>query len=263
MNRAERRRQAREDRARIARGLEAGRADGNEVTALMRVLHDLIDEARDAGTVAPVMQFLHANMRAAERLAPGHLLACRRGCAHCCHTFVSARAPEVLFVKGAIPGRDREAARIAVEEAHAATGTLGPGARGGLARACPMLRDGACQVYAARPMTCRMAVSQSAEACARAFAPGAGPMQIPIPEHYPTLRRGYSIALAGALRRAGFPAWSYEFNAAMRTALAVPDAEAAWLAGEDLFADVPRDPGSDPFTLPSNLRLYEDAFGRG
>jgi hypothetical protein len=112
-------------------------------------------------------------------------------------------------------------------------------------------------------MTCRMAVSQSAEACARAFAPGAGPMPIPIPEYYPTLRHGYSIALAGALRRAGFPAWSYEFNAAMRTALAVPDAEAAWLAGEDLFADVPRDPGSDPFTLPSNLRLYEDAFGKG
>jgi Fe-S-cluster containining protein len=261
MNRAERRRQAREDRERIARGLEAGRADGREVIALMRVLHDLFVEARDAGTVAPVMNFLHANMRAAERLAPNHLLACRRGCAHCCHTFVSARAPEILFVKGAIPGRDREAARAAVEDAYAVTGALGPGGREGMARACPMLRDGACQVYAARPMTCRMAVSESAEICARAFAPGAGPQHIPMPEYYPTLRRGYSVALAGALRHAGFPAWSYEFNAAMHMALARPDAEAAWLAGEDVFADVPRDPGSDPFTLPSNLRLYDDAFG--
>ena len=134
MNRAERRRQAREDRERIARGLEAGRADGREVIALMRVLHDLIAEARDAGTVAPVMSFLHANMRAAERLAPSHLLACRRGCAHCCHTFVSARAPEILFVKGAIPGRDRETVRAAVEDAYAVTGTLGPGARGDGAR---------------------------------------------------------------------------------------------------------------------------------
>jgi hypothetical protein len=109
-------------------------------------------------------------------------------------------------------------------------------------------------------MTCRMAVSQSAEICARAFAPGAGPEDIPLPEYYPTLRRGYSIALAGALRRAGFSAWSYEYNAAMRTALARPDAEAAWLAGEDVFADVARDPGSDPFLLPSNRRLYDDAF---
>ena len=46
----------------------------------------------------------------------------------------------------------------------------------------------------------------------------------------------------------------------MRAALARPDAEAAWLAGEDVFADIPRDPGSDPFTLPSNVRLYDEAF---
>src|SRR4051794_323837 len=163
MNRAERRRQAREDRERIARGLEAGRADGREVIALMRVLHDLIAEARDAGSVVPVMSFLQANMRAAERLAPNHLLACRRGCAHCCHTFVSARAPEILFVKNAIPGRERESARAAVDKAYAVTGRLGPDGRGGMAEPCPMLRDGACQVYQARPMTCRMAVSESAE----------------------------------------------------------------------------------------------------
>lgn len=227
---------------------------------MMRVLHELIAEARDAGTIAPMMQFLHANMRAAERAAPGHLLACRRGCAHCCHTFVSARAPELLFVRATIPGREREAVRADVDAAYAVTGMLSPGERGGMAPPCPMLRDGACRIYAARPMTCRMAVSESAEACARAFAPGAGPEPIPIPEAYPTLRRGYSLALAGALRRAGFPAWSYEFNAGMQTALARPDAEAAWLAGEDIFADVPRDPGSDPFVLPSNLRLYDEAF---
>src|ERR1700710_2869361 len=101
MNRAERRRQAREDRERIASGLEAGGANGRAVMALMRVLHDLIAEARDAGTVAPVMSFIHANMRAAERVAPSQRLACRRGCAHCCHAFVSARAPEILFVKAA------------------------------------------------------------------------------------------------------------------------------------------------------------------
>ena len=260
MNRAERRRQAREDRERIARGLEAGRADGREVIALMRVLYDLIAEARDAGTVAPVMNFFHANMRAAERLAPSERLACRRGCAHCCHAFVSARAPEVLFIKSAIPGRDREDVRAAVADAYAVTGMLLPGERGATAHPCPMLRDGACGIYAARPLTCRMAVSESAEICARAFAPGAGPMHIPLPEYYPTLRRGYSVALGGALRRAGFPACSYEYNSAMRAALARPDAEAAWLAGEDVFADVLQDPGSDPFVLPSNLRLYDDAF---
>ena len=126
MNWAERRRQAREDRERIARGLGTGRAEPRALAAMMRVLHELIAEARDAGTIAPMMQFLHANMRAAERAAPGHLLACRRGCAHCCHTFVSARAPELLFVRGAIPGREREAVRADVDAAYAVTGMLGP-----------------------------------------------------------------------------------------------------------------------------------------
>ena len=260
MNRAERRRQAREDLTRIARGLAPGRAEPSELAPMMRVLHELILESRSAGTVAPLMSFLHANMRGAERLAPGHLLACRRGCAHCCHAFVSARAPELLFVKNAIPDRDRAEVDAAVEQAHAVTGALGPTERGGMAQACPMLEAGACRVYAARPMTCRMAASQSAEVCARAFAPGAVSETIPVPEHYPTLRRSYSIALAGALRRAGYSAWSYEFNAAMRMALARPDAEAAWLAGEDIFAGAPRDPGSDPFMMPVYARLYENAF---
>src|SRR4051812_15021698 len=229
MNRAERRRPARGGREGIARGVGAGRADGRGLAAMMGVLHELILEARSAGSVARLMSFLHENARIAERAAPNHLLACRRGCAHCCHTFVSARAPELLFVKRAIPAPDREAVNAAVEEAYALTGMLGPTGRAGMAAPCPMLRDGACRVYAARPMTCRMAASQSAESCARAFAPGAAALAIPIPEHYPALRRGYSIALAGALRRAGYSAWSYEYNAAMRMALARPDAEPAWL----------------------------------
>ena len=260
MNRTERRRQSREDRARIGRGLNANRTDPGALEALMRVLHELIEDARDAGTVAPLMQFLHANAAAAERLAPRAQLACRRGCTFCCHAYVSARAPELLFLLNAIPGRHRAPARAAVEQAYAETGTLGPEARGATALACPMLQEGACRVYAARPMTCRMAVSQSADSCARAFAPGAGPLPIPVPDQYPSLRRGYSLALAGALRRAGFASCSYELNAGLRAALARADAEGAWLAGEDVFAEVPRDPGSDPVALPSNLRIYEAAF---
>jgi hypothetical protein len=261
MNRVERRRQDRDDRSRLARGLDAGRADGNEVAALMRVLHGLLDEAKEGSSVAPLIDYLHANMRAGERHGPRERLDCKRGCAFCCHAYVSARAPELLFMKRAIPGRDREVVRAAIDAAFAVTGEMGPGARTRIFHPCPMLEDGACRAYAARPMTCRMAVSESAAACRVAFSPNAGAVQIPIPEFYPTLRRGYSLALAGALRRAGLPAWSYEYNSAMRLALARPDAEAAWLAGEDVFAGAVQDPGSDPFVLPSNLRLYELAFG--
>ena len=244
----------------IARGLDSELPDEIKVAVLMRVLHQRIEDSRSAGSVAPLMSFFHDNMRAAHRVAPFRAIACRRGCAHCCHSFVSARAPEVLFVKSAIPPRQKEAIRAAVEAAYAVTGTLGVTERAAMAMPCPMLQGNLCQVYAARPATCQTAVSGSAEICARAFLPGAAAEDIPTPDFYITMRSGYSLALAGALKRAGFPAASYEYNAALRAVFARPDAEAAWLAGEDVFAGVPIDPGSDPFDFARNRRLYEAAW---
>jgi Fe-S-cluster containining protein len=258
MTRAERRRQLREDERALARGLDAERPDGPQIMVLMRLLHARLEEAREARTLAPLGDFIAANMRAAERAAPRRAIACRMGCAHCCHSFVSARAPEVLLAKAAIAARDREAARAAVEAAWDAAQSLGPDRRAGLA--CPMLRDGRCSIYAARPATCRTAVSSDAAICARTFAPGAAAEDIPTPDFYIVMRRGYSIALAGALKRAGFPASSYDFTAALRAALAKPGAELAWLTGEDVFEGVAIDPGSDPFAHPKNRLVYEAAW---
>jgi len=260
MTRAQRRRLLKDDERALARGIDAERPDGPQIMVLMRLLHARLEEARDAGTLAPLAAFLQGNFRAAWRAEPRKALACRRGCAHCCHAFVSAKAPEVLIASAAIPARERDAVRAAVDAVYAATGTLGPEERARLATPCPMLAAGQCRVYEARPATCRTAVSLDVAACAAAFRPGAGPVDIPTPDFHIVMRRGYSIALAGALQRAGYPAASYEFVAAMRSALARPDAEAAWLAGEDLFAGVPIDPGSDPFEHPRNRRVYELAF---
>jgi hypothetical protein len=199
-------------------------------------------------------------MRSAWRAEPKKALACRRGCSFCCHAFVSAKAPEVLIAKAAIPLREREAALAAVEAAYSVTGEADPARRAAMAAPCPMLADGECRIYAARPATCRTAVSLDAGLCASAFAPDAPATDIPTPDFHIVMRRSYSIALAGALRRAGFPAESYEFTAALRTALARPDAEAAWLSGEDVFAGVQTDPGSDPFDHPRNRQVYDLAF---
>lgn len=260
MDRAQRRRQLKDDARALARGIDAERPDGPQIMVLMRLLHERLEEARDAGTVAPLGEFLRENLRAAWRAEPRKALACRRGCAHCCHAWVSAKAPEVLLAKAAIRPRDLEAARAAVEEAYAVTGGLGPEERAALAAPCPMLTAGECRIYDARPATCRTAVSLDAGVCAEAFRPNAVALDIPTPDFHIIMRRGYSIALAGALKRAGYPAASYEFVAAMRAALARPDADAAWLAGEDVFAGVATDPGSDPFEHPKNRRVYELAF---
>jgi Fe-S-cluster containining protein len=263
MERAERRRQAKEDERALARGLDAERPDGPQIKVLMRLMHARLEEARDAGTLAPLAAFMRGSLRAAWRAEPRMALACRRGCAHCCHAFVSAKAPEVLIAKAAIPAREREAMRSAVAAAHAVTGALGPEDRAKLATPCPMLASGECRIYEARPGTCRTAVSLDVAACAAAFRPGAEPIDIPTPDFHIVMRRGYSIALAGALKRAGYSAVSYEFIAALRAALARPDAEAAWLAGEDVFAAVQTDPGSDPFEHAKNREVYELAFAGG
>jgi Fe-S-cluster containining protein len=260
MDRAERRRQLKDDERVLGRGLDAARPDGPQIMVLMRLLHARLEEARMAGTLAPLAAFFEGNMRAAWRAEPRQALACRRGCAHCCHAWVSARAPEVLIAKAAIPRREREAVREAVEAAYAATGDLGPEQRAALAAPCPMLVAGECRIYGARPATCRTAVSLDAEICASAFRANAAAIDIPTPDFHIVMRRGYSIALAGAVKRAGHAAVSYEFVAAMRAALARDDAESAWLAGEDVFAAVQTDPGSDPFEHPKNRQVYELAF---
>ena len=260
MNRTERRRQIREDERALARGIDADRPDGPQIMVLMRLLHHRLEEARSERSIAPLMRLFEQNMRAAWRAEPTRALACRRGCAFCCHAWVSAKAPEVLLAAAAVPPRDRDAVRAAVEAAFAVTGTATPAERAAMATPCPMLAAGECRIYAARPAACRTAVSLDAAICERAFRPNAEPLDIPTPDFHLVMRRGYSIALAGALRRAGYSAASYEFNAALRVALARSDAEQAWLAGEDVFAGVATDPGSDPFEHPRNRRVFDLAF---
>ena len=260
MTRAERRRRLKEDQRLVARGLESDRSDHVQIMALMRLLHDRLEESRDAGTVAPLMTFLHDNFRAADQAAPKKSLACRRGCSHCCHAWVSARAPEVLFVKAAIPVQAREAVRAAVKSVFAVTAPLTFEERVKSPTPCPLLRDDLCLVYAARPATCRTAVSRDVAACERAFRLGSENEDIPTPTFYIEMRAGYSLALAGALRRAGFPAAAYEYNGALHAVLGAPDAEAAWLAGEDVFAGIARDPSGDPFDRPGNRRIYDAAW---
>lgn len=260
MERAERRRRLKDDQRLVARGLTTEDVEPKALMALMRVFHALIEESRDARTLTPLMAYFHDNMRAAGQAGPRKALACRMGCAHCCHAWVSARAPEVLFVKRSIPVREREAVCIAVEEAYAVTGLHPPEVRDRMGTPCPLLAGGLCRAYAARPAVCQTAVSLNAAPCAKAWLPGAEPQDIPTPDFYIAMRAGYSIALAGALRRAGLPAAAYEYNGALRAAFAREDAEATWLAGEDVFEGVQPDPVGDPFDRPGNRRLYELAF---
>ena len=226
----------------------------------MRILRERIDEARKARSISPLMTFLHDNMRAASRQSPRDLIACGKGCSHCCYVWVSARAPEVLLVKNALPARERAAIQEAIDRACSITASMNFDERSNQPNPCPLLKDNICQVYGSRPTTCQSAASTDSAICERSYRHLAGE-DIPIPLFYVTLRSGYSLALAGALKHAGFPATAYEFNTALQVAMSRSDAETAWLSGEDVFAGVPCDPVGDPFTIHGNRQLYDAAFG--
>jgi len=108
-------------------------------------------------------------------------------------------------------------------------------------------------------MACRFAASVDAAICLRVFREGA-PEAIPGPARNLRGRSAYQIALGVALKAAGLPHAYYEFNAALARALSREDAEAAWLSGEDIFFDVPRDP-TDVFAHPQTSMIYTMAFG--
>jgi hypothetical protein len=66
--------------------------------------------------------------------------------------------------------------------------------------------------------------------------------------------------LAVAAKHAKLSHVTYEFNGALCAVLDRPDAEKAWLAGEDILKGVHPDPEGDTTNSPGTARLYELAF---
>jgi hypothetical protein len=67
--------------------------------------------------------------------------------------------------------------------------------------------------------------------------------------------------LEGALIRAGLAHRYREWNESLRLALADSDAETRWLAGADVFAEMPSTGAPPTFNHPDWRTLYVNAFG--
>jgi hypothetical protein len=89
-------------------------------------------------------------------------------------------------------------------------------------------------MYAARPLACHGFVSAKLDACLAAFVDHQTP-QIPMPADNISLLYGCRMLLFAAQRLIGKSDHTYEMNRAVTVALATDNAEARWLAGEDLF----------------------------
>lgn len=258
MNRADRRRREKEDERAVAPGLNISARDARQTASLMRLIHREVLEAIRVGSSQRLFSFVLNNLSKSDRQAPSDMIACRKGCCHCCHMWVSATAPEVLFIAAHLRRQRSDLAQI-LERAGRTRG-MNFDARGKHVAPCPLLSDdGSCSVYSNRPLACRTAASVDAEVCRRGYLELSDD-EIPTPMFFLLQRAAYAIAMRGAFRKAGLPLVSYELNEALEAALTIPDAEKRWLKGDDVFADVQRDPNGDPLDQADNWHLYEFAF---
>ncbi len=257
MNRAERKRQARQDEARLAKGVDPETRDPAGVAAMGRQLYALFEKAREEGSIDAPVKFFHAKVEAT--IAAGNVaVACAKGCSHCCHSWVSATAPELLYVAKVVRKRGEGlAARIMA--AHQATKDFDAVTRARRPLPCPMLESHICTIYESRPAVCRFAASVDASACERVLRLLQNET-IPAPLRHIKSRAVYEIAMTIALIHAALPHRYYEFNAGLARALMREDAESAWLAGEDVFQGVRLDP-SDAIQNRNTQMMYQHAFG--
>ncbi len=258
MDRAERKRQTKEDEKKVSRGIDLTNRSQDQSIALARLVYAQFERAKRERNVDPPIRFLYSKV--SETLAgAGRIeLACAKGCGHCCHGWVSASAPEVLYAVKEIRRRNESKVFTAIADAAHSTKNLTAAERMRQPTPCPLLKDGACSIYEWRPMLGRIMASTDAATCKRGFMEQSGE-PLPIPAPFLAARGVFGVVTVAALKQAGLTYHFYEFNAALEAALAREDAESAWLQGEDVFAGVQRNQ-DDIASRPHVVQLHSRAF---
>lgn len=242
LSRPERRALQRQDDMFLSQPLQMGgdpRSMAAHVRYVVRALRSPTAKSPSSDAIAHVLALHDRTVpKSAEKL-----LACRKGCSHCCSQMVVVTAPEAFYVAREI--RKRPEMAEAVREVATQTATLTLDERLGRNIFCPMLKDAICSIYATRPLGCRGFVSTNLDACLAAFVRGETP-DIPMPNDSISVLYACRMLLLAGLRLAGLRDGVYEMNSAVAVALSAPDAEGQWLAGKDLFAGLQATPPPPP-----------------
>jgi len=227
---------ARQDAPFLATGLILG--DPRSFEAHLRQAAGLL---RDRQTSAsPSVRLMRHVTDLFERSVPDAArakIACRSGCAFCCHQPVKVNAVEAFFLATQV--RERLDTVLAVQKAAGLLAGRDPEMPKAAWLRCPLLDEAdACSVHAVRPLSCHGCVSLDVEDCKRSY-PLTGAWVVREPAVYGDLRNSWRLILQAALRLNGLADTQYELNAALSVTLVVDNAEKRWLRGENIFAQVP------------------------
>ncbi len=152
-------------------------------------------------------------------------LACKQGCAYCCHYKVEVRAEEVFqiveFVRAKFSAPRQEMLHDTAVRNAATLSALTPTQQLSANLPCPFLEGGACTIYAVRPARCRTFHATDVAGCRQAFEE---PENLNIPHSLvPALLQTGEAHLQGvraAFAEAGYDGKACELNAALARALA-------------------------------------------
>lgn len=136
-------------------------------------------KGRDADEFVSFMRETYAELDACIRelyaeYPPPRETACVKGCWYCCHSRVSASAPEVVYLAMGVQNWWSDESRAWVDEQCARRMSLG-NSHAEVWRAavvCPLLASGECMAYGLRPAACRGCNSLDGETCKQAFFKG-------------------------------------------------------------------------------------------
>jgi hypothetical protein len=175
-------------------------------------------------------------------------VACRADCNYCCYMRVVATVPEVIalcdYITANLSTGEVAALRERVKTLDTKTHGWSDEQRGMAGLPCPLLVDGLCSAYAARPLDCRGYNSTSIASC-RAAAEDYRAWDVPMDGHLMAVNKSAQAGLLQGLTGAGYRPRLVELTAALRIVLDDETAIDRWLEGENPFAGAELDP-SDP-----------------
>ncbi|MFA6961629.1 MAG: YkgJ family cysteine cluster protein [Opitutaceae bacterium] len=167
-------------------------------------------------------------------------VACRAGCAACCHVPVGVQAHEVLiaarhaqlhFSPAAL---DELIERAAVHRAAFAGKTSLERLKFGTP--CVLLHEGSCSIYEARPEACRSHHSHNADACRTNLESSREDIDVYIPG---VRGRMFAVMLAidQAAVEAGYDGQAYDFGSALHEALTNSLCAVRWVQRQSAFPE--------------------------
>ncbi len=169
------------------------------------------------------------------------LVACRAGCDHCCSVPVDVQAHEVFLAADYIqrlfsPSALEQLLKRLVKHRRRVS-LIAADDREDSRKPCPLLKEGSCSIYVARPEACRCHHSSDADVCAaHQIDPTVNITKVFIP----ALRaRLYAVrmGLDEAIETVGYDDRSYDFGSALHEALTNSLCLVAWMRRQPAFAD--------------------------